>query len=136
MDLKCPFSAPLALGRAACSNATEVVRRGGVEHDCAAAPAHARCGALFERLKPVGLSAFGVEDDLTQMPHSVLVKIQAGGLLGLQRSLGQQADHIADIDDLVERCCEQAGGVERVAVEPLAAEMTAFQLERRARRKR
>lgn len=33
------------------------------------------------------MPVFGVEDDLLSMPHSALVKIQTGGLLGLQRLL-------------------------------------------------
>lgn len=136
MDLKCPFAAPQALGRAACSKANDVVRRGGVEYDCVEASAHARCAALFNRMKPIGLSAFAVEDDLTQMPHSVLVKIQAGGLVGLKRSLGESAEQIADIHQLIEQCCDRAGGVDHVSVEPLAAEMTGYKLERRARRNR
>jgi len=49
-------------------------------------------------------TAFGVEDDLLSMPHSVLVKIQYGGLLGLQRLLrtaSQVGERVDDIQALV-----------------------------------
>lgn len=99
---KCAFSAPLVTHQFGCSRAQEVVRRGGAEIDCNDATACGRCTQLVERLKAAALPAFGVEDDLLSMPHSVLVKIQHGGLLGLQRLLtGAAGERVEDIDRLV-----------------------------------
>lgn len=136
--MKCPFSAPLTKTTAACPHAQEVVRRGGAEFDCLSEADHVRCEAVFAGLKARGLAAFNVEDDLTQMPHSVLVKIQAGGLLGLQRLLkaSDDAGRIADIAQLVRRAVEQFGSPERIPYAELDADMTAFRLERRADRRR
>jgi hypothetical protein len=135
MHRKCPFAAPITTGRAACTRAQEVVRRGGSEYDCAAPAAQARCTDLHQRLKAVGLTAFEVEDDLTTMPHSVLVKVQVGGLAGLQRLLGQPAGPIADVDTLVEQAAAQAGGIDAIPVATLADDMTGCKLERRGRRR-
>jgi hypothetical protein len=82
-DLICPFSATLARSDFACARATQVIRRGGAEYACQSDTAHSRCRQLFEHCKQAALPEFGVEDDLTRMPQSVLVKIQFGGLLGL-----------------------------------------------------
>ena len=79
----CPFSATLVRDDFACRHASQVVCRGGVEIACASAADHQRCTALLQAFKAVALPAFEVSDDLTQMPHSVLVKIQFGGLLVL-----------------------------------------------------
>jgi hypothetical protein len=89
MHAKCPFAAPITVGRARCRHALEVVRRGGSEYDCVSADSHAICVEVFGALKRQGLEAFAVEDDLTSMPHSVSVKIQTGGLDGLRRLLGE-----------------------------------------------
>jgi hypothetical protein len=137
-DRKCPFSAPITTGRAACHAATEVVRRGGSEYDCSDGDAHARCLSLFEGLKRVGLRAFDVEDDLTTMPHSVLVKIQTGGLTGLQHLLATAAPPDAPIDDvaaLAEQVTAAHGGVERVPFDAVADDMLNCKLERRGRRR-
>ena len=140
MELKCPFASPITSGRAACSNAREVVRRGGSEYDCAVASAHALCSEVHGRLKAVGLKAFEVEDDLTSMPHSVLVKIQGGGLAGLQRLLGGEtgADGVVidDVRALVERALAEHDGLEGVPFDQLADDMTGYRLERRTRRRR
>jgi hypothetical protein len=135
---RCPFAAPITTGRAACRHATEVVRRGGSEYDCDHAEAHARCGELFAGLKQVGLDAFGVEDDLTQMPHSVLVKIPTGGLLGLRRLVTPDADPdapVADVADLVPQAGEVHGGVGQIPFASLADDMLNCKLERRGRRR-
>lgn len=97
---KCPFSAPLVTHQFGCTKATEVVRRGGAEINCTDSAAHTGCGLLFERMKRAALPAFGVEDDLLSMPHSVLVKIQYGGLLGLQRLLRAALQVGERVDDI------------------------------------
>ncbi len=135
---KCPFAAPITTGRAACCNAREVVRRGGSEFDFEDAEAHARCAAVFAGLKSTGLAGFGVEDDLTQMPHSVLVKIQTGGLVGLRRLLEPNADAaapVADVASLAAHGQRIFGGVEHIPFSELADDMLSCKLERRVRRR-
>jgi hypothetical protein len=137
MSLKCPFAAPITKGTASCRHAREVVRRGGSEYDCAAEAAHRLCTELFARLKARGLAAFGAEDDLSSMPHSVLVKIQSGGLLGLARIAARPAEdgRVEDVASLVAAACDQHGGVAHVPVEQLDADMTGFKVGRRASRR-
>lgn len=151
MTQKCPFAAPITVGRAACRHALEVVRRGGSEYDCSSAVDHAVCVEVFGALKHHGLDAFGVEDDLTSMPHSVLVKIQTGGLDGLRRLLreapagspvasdvrdgeGESAEE-PDIAALIKAAAAVYGGVSAIPFEETASDMLACRLERRGRRR-
>jgi hypothetical protein len=130
---KCPFSAPLITHQFGCTKAQEVVRRGGAEIDCSDSAAWSRCTALFVRLKAAALPEFGVEDDLLSMPHSVLVKIQHGGLLGLQRELtgtATVAEKVDDIDRLVTDVNAHHG--DSVPVDTVVADIISFKL--RARR--
>jgi len=135
MELKCPFASTITNGRAACSQAREVVRRGGSEYDCQAASRHQRCSTVHAKLKASGLAAFEVDDDLTQMPHSVLVKVQGGGLAGLQRLMGADPSWIADIDRLVEQALAHWGGLNALPTEALTADMLDYKLTRRTRRR-
>ncbi len=135
MELKCPFASPITSGRACCAHAHEVVRRGGSEYDCQEPSAHRRCTDLHVRLKAVALSAFQVEDDLTAMPHSVLVKTQGGGLAGLQRLMDGDSASIDDVSLLVEQAVARFGGLDALPVEELAVDMTGYKLERRTRRR-
>jgi len=136
-DLICPFSSTLARDTFGCTQAERIIRRGGTEFSCRDPAAHARCLQLFGQLKAVALSAFGVEDDLTQMPHSVLVKIQFGGLLGLQRitrAHPPDASRVEDIQALVTAAVTRFEDLEAVPCEQLAGDMKAYSLSRRSRR--
>lgn len=133
---KCPFSAPLISQQFGCVHAREVIHRGGAEIACTDAQAQARCEPLFQRLKAAALPAFGVEDDLLSMPHSVQVKIQYGGLLGLQRLLPEAAapapERVENIDALVTGALSRFGGLDAVPCEQVVADIAAF--KPRARR--
>jgi len=132
---KCPFNAPLVTRQFGCVSSQEVIHRGGTEINCTDAAAHARCDRLFQRMKAVALPAFGVEDDLLSMPHSVLVKIQHGGLLGLQRLLRaepQVAERVEDVRALIAEAAQRFG--DDVPCAPLVEDITAF--KPRARRGR
>jgi hypothetical protein len=126
---KCPFSAPLISQQFDCVHAQEVIHRGGAEIACTDAQAHARCEPLFLHMKAAALPAFGVEDDLLSMPHSVQVKIQYGGLLGLQRLLPGAAvvpERVGNIDALVVNALTRFGSLDAVPCEQIVVDITAF----------
>jgi len=134
-EYKCPFSAPLITRQFGCAQAQEVIRRGGAEINCMDAAAQSRCEQLFQSLKLAALPAFGVEDALLSMPHSVLVKIQYGGLLGVQRLLrteSQVAERVEDVQALVAEALLRYS--DEVPCTQLVGDITAF--KPRARRGR
>jgi hypothetical protein len=114
-----------------CVHGRRITRRGGPDIGCDAAEQSQRCGALFERLKTAALPAFDVVDDLTQMPHSVLVKIQYGGLLGLAEALGGDGARIEDVSALAGRAQDEWGRIDAIPAEQWADRMTGFKLRRR-----
>jgi hypothetical protein len=136
-DRICPFSATLARDAFACTQAESVIRRGGTEFACRSPESHDRCRAVFGQLKAAALAAFDVDDDLTRMPHSVLVKIQFGGLLGLARLTPGQptgTDRVGNIDDLVTAAVTHFGSPLAIPANELAGDMTGYSLARRRRR--
>ena len=136
-EYKCPYSDTLVSTQFACVLATPVVRRGGAEVACATAAAHARCGALFQHMKQAALPAFGVQDDLLSMPHSVLIKIQHGGLLGLQRVMDNASavgQTVTNIHDLVERAQHRYGDHASLPYSEFVQDITAYKLRRRGAR--
>lgn len=133
----CFFAAPITVGRAACRHATEVVRRGGSEYDCVSACHHVLCGEIYAGLKWQGLAALGVDDDPSTMPHSVLVKVQTGGLAGLARLTGQQREDsvVADISELVAAAVQTFGAAADVPYSDLSDDIRGCRLDRRTRRR-
>ncbi len=132
---KCAFSHTL-LGEAfGCSRVRFVTQRDGPHATCADHDAAQRCAALFQALKTAALPVFDVPDDLAQMPHSVPVKIQFGGLLGLQQALHPELpEHVADVDALIREAETHYGGCERIPCADFTAAMTAYKVKRRGGR--
>ena len=132
MEQICPFGSTLVTETCHCVHAEQVVRRGGAEIVCQTEAAYVRCTELFQHLKNVALPEFEVEDDLTTMPHSVLQKIQFGGLLGLQQLItGQVTDTIVDIADLLDALESKYGTLEELPYNDLVSSITEYKLKRR-----
>jgi hypothetical protein len=133
-EYKCAFSSTLVSNLFGCDKAEQVTRRGGPDIACTSDAAHQRCEQLFQRMKAAALPAFGVEDDLLSMPHSVLVKIQHGGLLGLQRLLEPGAAGSAAVQNvhaLVDQTVGKYGNPDVIPCPALVQDMTSYKLRRR-----
>lgn len=133
-EYKCAFSNTLVTNQFGCEKGEPVARRSGPDIACTSGEAHQRCERLFQRLKEAALPAFGVEDDLLTMPHSVLVKIQHGGLLGLQRLIDNgtaEAGEIKNIDGLVGRAVEKLGNLDTIPCQAFVEDMASYKLKRR-----
>ena len=132
MEQICPFGSTLVTETCHCVHAEQVVRRGGAEIVCQAEAAYVRCTELFQHLKSVALPEFEVEDDPTTMPHSVLQKIQFGGLIGLQQLItGQVTGTVADIADLLDALESKYGTLEELPYNDLVSSITEYKLKRR-----
>jgi hypothetical protein len=135
---RCPFNDTIMHGGFGCRNAQTVTRRAGPDIACSSVPDQARCSSLFERAKAAGLPALGYQDDLLSMPHSALLKIKFGSLLGAQRTLAPPsitADTVPDVAALVDAICEKFGGVESFPCESVTSDMAAYGIRRRSGRK-
>lgn len=132
-EYKCAFSNTLITNQFGCEKAEQVARRGGPDIACTSDPAHQRCEKLFQQMKTVALPVFGVEDDLLSMPHSVLVKIQHGGLLGLQRLLdgGASSANVKNVHALVDQAIGKYNNLDAIPCPALVGDMTSYKLRRR-----
>jgi hypothetical protein len=135
----CPFQQPIITQDFACSLAQAVTVRNAPQIHCRSEQALAVCQAVYERLKAVGLPAFGMSDDLTHTPHNIYLKIQCGGLLGLQARHGtppEQAGTIADVHALIQAATCSGSDTDAPDYLALVPSMQAHQSSRRRARKR
>jgi hypothetical protein len=137
-EYKCPFSMVQASGACGCSNAREVVRRGGSEYDCVDANAHAACSSLVEYLNRVAFPALGYEDDLNLTPKSVYERIMLGGLQGLRMSLdpGDVTPETRDIHDVVEKLQSRYDSIADIPAAEFLGAIEKFQHKKRRRKSR
>jgi hypothetical protein len=133
-DLKCPFKRVLLPGDFGCRHATVVTRREGPDIACSSSSTQALCAEVLFGLKQHGLPALGYTDDLTELPHGVAMKVQMGGLLGLQRLVGVPAPEtavVADVGAVVTAGVERYGSTPAIPYAGVVEDMSAFQLKRR-----
>jgi hypothetical protein len=135
-DLLCPFSAPLIRNDFGCSNAREIVRRGGAEIACEQPASHALCSELHTSIRLSALAAMELEDDLLTLPHNVLVKIQYGGVLGLHAltSGGPPTDgRVDDISALVSTAMQTFQRLENIPLDVINETIIAYKTRRRGK---
>lgn len=136
-DLICPFSTPLVKDDFGCANAREIIRRGGAEIACEQLTAHTVCSGLHNNIKVAALASMDLEDDLLSLPHNVLVKIQYGGLLGLQSVTLESAEnreHVENIVSLVEQAKLKFISVDNIPLEPISETISNFKIRRRRKK--
>ena len=132
-DSKCVFGPTLISGRNACQFAIQVVRRGGLEIDCHGDSAADRCKKIFDNFKAVALPEFGYEDNLLSLPHGIMLKIQYGGLLGLQDSLQNsvESDSINDIAGLIDQALNNYNDLHLIPYAQFVPRMQQYKVRRR-----
>lgn len=128
----CVFALPQISNDFACEYGELVTRRAGPDIACKSPVMQQQCACVYERLKQIGLSEFEFEDDLTQVPHGVWIKIQYGGLLGLNAlcnvSDKRPLDNIAATIQLV---LQQYSQLETMPSEQITASMKAYRTRRK-----
>ena len=131
-DLKCPFALPLLAQDAKCSKGTVVARRAGPDISCHNADCNQRCRNVHEGLLRVTLVAQDMEYDLTIIPHSLLAKIQYGGLQALAED--RQTNKILDdVSQLVQDVVQQYGVESQVPYERYKDTIADYKIKRRGR---
>ena len=130
---KCAFSGALMGKQYGCQYALEVTRREGPSIACSSEKMQMKCAILMDELKAAALPHFGYEDDLTQMPHSVLMKIQSGGLAGLQKHLQDATNMkaVENIEQLVIDAEKRYGELSAVPFSKFVQDIVDFKLRRR-----
>ena len=132
-DFKCSFVATLIKEDFACEMAQMVTRRAGPDIACNSESASSQCKKLVSALNNVGLPAFNAEDDLLKTPHSVFVKIQFGGLLGLAQDVESTVDvnHVRNIYQLVDQAIERYNSVESIPHQNYVQNMLEYKIKRK-----
>ena len=134
-DPKCPFQLPVINGTFGCKLAQAVTVRNAPQIHCRSDPALERCRRVYDRLKSVGLAVFGAEDDPAKTPHGTYLKIQCGGLLGLQADVAP-GNAVTDIDALLETATEGGTRIDDLPYSDLTQSMLGYKPPRRRDRPR
>ena len=128
----CVFALTQISNDFACEHGDLVTRRAGPDIACRSADMKTQCENVYEQLKKIGLAEFEFEDDLTQVPHGVWVKIQFGGLLGLSNMVcDQQQNTVDNIASTIKHVLHEYAQLEQMPQDQIIASMNAYRSRRR-----
>lgn len=132
----CPFEKAILSRQCDCHRATRLFigERQGI--GCDADAAQQQCAALLHLLRSNASFALKLTAATARLPHAKEMKVQAGGLLGLQRVLQQEfstAIQVDDIDSLVNLAKATYDELEQLPYSEIVQTIAAYQGRRRNR---
>jgi len=136
-DLRCVFEKAVLTRQFACRN---LVRMNIAEREaagCAQPTAQCRCGELLERTRRSAAFALRLTHVSGPLPHAKELKVQCGGLLGLQSCLVAEPPEppgVADIYGLVDQARHEYGGLDHLPYQEMIKSVVHFEGRRPRRR--
>ena len=135
---RCVFEKAILSRRCSCLCSTRfyLADREGIS--CDAAPAHKRCSRLIQLLRENAKFALKVTVVEGELPHAKEIKVQTGGMLGLQHVLRPDlnAENVIDIAALTTLGERTFGSLEKFPYRDIVKSIVAFEGRRRPRSKR
>jgi hypothetical protein len=129
----CPFEKALLSGCGACALAQ---RRNIAEREavaCREGGARETCAALLGLLRRNAAFALHLSHPEERLTHAQEMKVQCGGLAGLQRALAD-VEEVGDVGALAQAACRSENGLEGLPWSAIMQSVAAWQPRRRAQR--
>jgi hypothetical protein len=134
----CAYEQCILTNCAACSLARKRCIAEREEVHCASDEALSACIQVLEVLRHQARFALHATDERAALPHAKVMRIQVGGLRGIQAALAPDEPvpgRIADIRRTVRAALAQFGDLSRLPFHDIVKEIAAYQSRRRLRRR-
>lgn len=135
-ERNCVFEKAILTNNCGCSLAHKfcIAEREGVH--CSSDPAQALCIELLDLLRRQARFALKTTSDRTALPHAKAMRIQVGGLRGVQAALRPNEPvpaRIPDIRRTIEAAIAAFGSLDRLPFQEIIKQVAAYQGRRRPR---
>ena len=135
----CAYEKGILTNNCACSLAHKfcIAEREGVH--CASDEAQATCVQLLDLLRRQARFALKTTSDRTALPHAKAMRIQVGGLRGIEAALNPDQPvpaRIADVRRTIETAIAEYGSLADLPFQEIVKQIAAYQGRQRPRRKR
>ncbi len=135
----CPYEKSILTNHCACSLARRfcIAEREGVQ--CGSGAAQSRCLELLERLRREARFALKTVGADAALPHTKALRLQVGGLRGIQSALMPDAPattRVEDIRTIIEQAIARFGSLDALPFEGIMQQIAAFRGRGRRRERR
>lgn len=134
-NIACPFARTIISTQNGCAHSTRYCVGERVSAACDSQAASADCVALAQLLRTHARFALGVTDTSGRLTFGKELKIQYGGLSGLQALIstgGTEGGKVADIHALVAAAIEHYGTLPDIPYQHIVKSISAYKPARRA----
>lgn len=129
-DAPCIFAKAILRRCCRCSRSQKLFIAEREAIACKSPGARQRCAEVLGRLRDKATFALRLPHPETVLPHGKELKVQCGGMLGLQQALlpdQPPSDVVEDINNLLENALEDYGTVEALPYSEVVKGITSFQ---------
>jgi hypothetical protein len=138
-EVYCAFEKSVLTNECRCSLAERfcIAEREGVH--CRAEASQTRCLRWLELLREQARFALRTEEERRMLPHGKAIRLQVGGMRGLQKALAKDdaaAGEIADVNAMLARAEDQFDALEHAPFSDIMRDVAAYQVRKRSRRRR
>lgn len=128
VTLPCPFEKAISSRVCGCrqSKKTQLGEREAM--NCGDEGAHRQCVKLLTQIRRRANFALGLTHMPSALPHAKAVKLQCGGLLGLQHALDGEGSmqRVNDVSALVKRALKRCGVMEDMPFEQIVRSVARY----------
>jgi len=127
-NIRCKFEKALTNNRARCSQSRHFWLADREGYACKTMESSKKCGKLLQKLRENSRFLLKLQQTGDKLPHNMEIRVQAGGLSGIQSLLVQgPQDQVEDIYALVERAEAEFGGLEALPYDRIVQSISSFQ---------
>ena len=126
---RCEFEKALTNNKARCANARHFWLADREGYACNSAESSAKCSELLKKLRENSRFIFKRQQSGDQLPHNMEIRVQAGGLIGLQILLQPEGQRgpINDISGLLEQVEQECGGLDKLPYNRIVQSISSYQ---------
>lgn len=126
--LKCVFEKAMCSLKCNCSRGQMFRLADRHGYACHSATHQQMCGALLDKLRAHTVFVFKLRDIDGPLPHNKEIRVQNGGLLGLQKLLsGMEQEQVDDVSALMELLQVRYADLDRLPFSEIMQSVTAYQ---------
>ena len=127
-DIRCEFEKSLTNNKARCSYSRHFCLADREGYACKSKELSEKCRELLELLRENSRFIFKMQQAGNQLPHNMEIRVQVGGLNGIESLLGlEQQDKIEDISTLVARAETRYGSLEKLPYNRIVQSISSYQ---------
>ena len=127
-NIRCEFEKALTSNKAKCSNARHFCLADREGYACKSRVSSAKCHELLGLLRESSRFILKLQQTGNKLPHNMEIRVQAGGLSGIQALLTpQQQDMVEDIFALLEQAEIEFGSLEKLPYSRIVKSIRSYQ---------